>query len=189
MKHGLSMKISSNRFPSVMRYTSENQWFLKSQKFEIWPGVADDGCGIVNLDNLTRFHKKLFLFDGFKKFYLGRKPCPFFWDSTVVRITSKRSTKKMNTSVCFVFFLLMWWRVLFFNLAWNLLRAERKKLSKIVRERELEFFKVSIFQQHIRAIIYFNCFWFWSIQVLIDGKKLTIFRKSTNKMKNATFAW
>ena len=26
-----------------------------------WPkvaGVADDGCGIVDLDNLTRFHKK-----------------------------------------------------------------------------------------------------------------------------------
>ena len=27
-----------------------------------WPkvaGVADDGCGIINLDNLTRFHKKI----------------------------------------------------------------------------------------------------------------------------------
>ena len=38
----------------------EKQKFLKfGRGVPKVAGVADDGCGIVNLDNLTRFHKKI----------------------------------------------------------------------------------------------------------------------------------
>ena len=46
-----------------------------------WPkvaGVADDGCGIVDLDNLTRFHKKIIFVMFLKKFILEENHALFF---------------------------------------------------------------------------------------------------------------
>ena len=73
-----------------------------------WPkvaGVAGTGCGIVSLDNLTPFHKKIIFDWRFSKILFWKKTLPFF-------LRQHGTYQKPD--------IISLQRIVFFNASWNL---------------------------------------------------------------------